>query len=114
MTSDPWEQGLDSDDYVEGIDDEEEELGIDYHTAPLEDYDASGESAASMSTSPASAAAMSAPAPQPQRQRRRNGRSPKYRIRVMGAKLRARFPGVESILITKSNGAQVLLVRKGG
>jgi hypothetical protein len=106
MGGDPWDQdGLNDDDYAEGVDDEEEELAADFHTDPLED--APGPE--------------SAPSPQRPRlrlpesaQRPRGAKaSGKYRIRVMGRKLRARFPDVTSILITKAGGAQVLLVRKG-
>lgn len=102
--SDPWNQdgGLDDDDYVEGIDDEDDELGVDFHT-PIED----------------------APEPEPRQlparahrpQRlpvsRPNQGPKKFRIRAMSARMAARSKGVASILVTKDDGSQVLLVRKG-
>lgn len=103
--SDPWNQdgGLDEDDYVEGIDDEDDELGVDFHT-PLEDV----------------------PEPEPPRQLPARARAPrpvsrpnkgqgpkKFRIRAMSPRMAARSKGVASILVTKDDGSQVLLVRKG-
>lgn len=108
--NEPWEQddGLDGDDFVEGLDDEGEELGIDYTARhggahPMED----------------------APAPEPQPSRQMPVRRPerpraapgngsrKFRIRAMSDRMQARSRGVVSILITKEDGSQVLLVKGG-
>lgn len=104
--NEPWEQdnivGLGDDDFAEGTDDEEAELGVDFHSPaePVED------------TRPRRAL----PALMPARQRIPNPRvaqrGQKFRIRVMGAQLQRKFPGVTSILLTRQDGSQVLLVRK--
>lgn len=102
MGGEPWNQGIEEEDFfVEGADDEADELGVDFHT-PIEDVEAPAPRAPAVPR-------MRAPA----------GRGPvaspnrKYRIKAMGQKLAARSKGVASILITKMDGSQVLLVRKG-
>jgi len=105
--SDPWNQdgGLDDDDYVEGVDDEDDELGVDFH-APIED---------APEPEPRQLPARAArPARAPGRAvSRPNQGSKKFRIRAMSARMAARSKGVASILVTKDDGSQVLLVRKG-
>lgn len=102
--NDPWEQdgGLDEDDFVEGVDDEDDELGVDFHT-PIEDAP--------------EPPPRQLPAPRARPQGRPVGmpsRAPKkFRIRAMSARMAARSNGVVSILVTKADGSQVLLVRKG-
>jgi hypothetical protein len=114
MNGNPWDQddGLDGDDFVEGIDDEDEELGIDYTARhggahDLEDDD-----------EPAPLGHHNGkhhPRPQPQRKRALRGPDGrKFRIRRMSPKMAARSPNVATILITKNDGSQVLIVRKDG
>jgi len=99
--SEPWDQ--DEPDFVEGIDDEEAELGAD-PDYPIAEY-------AAPRAVPAKRAARSEPRLESRHEVRRVPLP--YRIRVMGPKMAARSPNVSSILITKTNGSQVLLVRKG-
>lgn len=105
---DPWNQdgGMDDDDFVDGIDDEDDELGIDYTARaggvhPLED-------AANAAHAPRSAVQRPAPYRGPALQ---PFKQPKARIRRMSPQMAARSPGVSSILITKLDGSQVLLVK---
>lgn len=110
----PWDQddGLDGDDFVEGVDDEDEELGIDYTARhggamPMEDEPPSP-------PSPPSRPSSRAPdARQLLSVAGHVGKTGKYRIRPMSAKMAARSPDVLSILITKTNGSQVLLIKNG-
>lgn len=109
--NEPWEQDgvLGDEDFAEGIDDEADELGVDFHTEDAPDM---------------------APPPTPGRrpmhmipairgretrmsQRRQQGGKQKFRIRAMSPKMATRSQGVVSILITKTDGSQVLLVKKG-
>jgi len=127
MNRQPWEQsglGLDED-FVEGIDDELSELGIDYHSAPVEDVAASQAGSASADSSAGSAAHNASGrhvktrrlgpgiVPPGARTSGKPRKQRKYRIRPMGEALTRKFAGVDSILITRTDGSQVLLVRKG-
>ena len=109
MNGDPWEQDFGDEDFVEGVDDEEEELGVDYTARqgghhPIED--------APDSTSHA----MVRPPPTVERAVRKRPRKSggrKFRIRAMSARMAARSPSMASMLITRNDGSQVLIVRKG-
>jgi hypothetical protein len=82
------------DDYIGTDNDEEEELGIDYmsmeDTPDLEDNQAR----------------------EPQREENRPSLRPKHRAKIkpMPPSLLRKMPDVASMLITKTNGKQVLLV----
>jgi len=109
--NDPWDQdGLDEDDFVEGIDDEDEELGVDYHTSPVEDDEPA--TPLGHEHKPARPPVRKH-RPERMRKQRVRGGGRKFRIRRMSDRMAARSPGVMSILITKADGSQVLLVRKG-
>lgn len=107
--SEPWEQDgvLGDDDFAEGIDDEADELGVDFHTEDAPDL--------SPQPTPGRRPGMVPPMRgRPERpQRRTQGGKQKFRIRGMSPRMAARSPGVVSILITKQDGSQVLLVKKG-
>lgn len=115
---DPWNQdsGLDGDDFVEGVDDEDdEELGIDYTARhggamPMED-----DPTPSPPISPRPPAHTRTPDARHMLANvaSGNGAGRKFRVRPMSAKMAARSPDVVSILITKTNGSQVLLVKNG-
>lgn len=114
MTGNPWDQddGLDGDDFVEGIDDEDEELGVDFHAAPVEDDDAPVEPVSHgrgpLATRTPTQALRKRPLPPGM-----TGKPKKFRIRAMSERMAARSPHVSSILITRTDGSQVLLVKGG-
>lgn len=100
----PWDQGLGDDDFVEGVDDEADELGVDFHVTP-----AYAEPQAPLQDAPARVQARAVVA---RPVRTPNGQNKRYRIRKMSEKLKARFPNVATMLITRTDGSQVLFVRK--
>jgi len=108
--SEPWEQDgvLSDEDFAEGVDDEADELGVDYHTedVPSMAPQRTPGMRPDMMQPPVRRAS---PSPAP----RRPGGKQKFRIRAMSPAMAARSPGVVSILITKQDGCQVLLVKKG-
>ena len=114
--NEPWEQdvGFDDEDYAEGIDDEADELGVDFHTEDAP----SMEPQQTPGRRPGLMAPMhrGRPGQQPRPQSRQASRPPgkqKFRIRAMSPAMAARSRDVVSILITKQDGSQVLLVKKG-
>ena len=115
MNGNPWEQddGLDGDDFVEGIDDEDEELGVDYHSAELIEGD---DEPAEPLGRPNGNSRPNLPAKRVLRQLqpgKGGAGKKKFRIRRMSDRMAARSPNVSSILITRVDGSQVLLVKGG-
>lgn len=111
--SDPWQQDLDTfddeDGFVDGMDDEDEELGMDLHTGVGMDpmHAGRGEPVLALEDMPN----------EPRRARRAHNppaASParRARIRPMSQAMARRFPQVQSMLLTMSDGRQVLFVRQ--
>ncbi len=87
---------LADDDYIGGdeSDDEDEELGVDYHTDSLHQEALATEDTPNKEVSS-----------RPRKKQRW------IRVRAMPAKFKRKFPDASTILITRMNGSQVLLVR---
>lgn len=110
--SGPWEQDDTGLDFVEGVDDEEEELGVDYHGAPMLEPEAPGyEDAPARVRLKTPRVAQRRPAARTASKTKTAG-AKRYRVKVMGQQLLQKFPDVESMLITKKDGSQVLLIRR--
>lgn len=112
--NEPWEQDavLDDEDYAEGIDDEADELSVDFHTEDAPDLAPQVTPGRRPGMVPAMRGRQERAPQRPQQRARPRGKQ-KFRIRAMGPAMAARSPGVVSILVTKADGSQVLLVKKG-
>lgn len=111
MMKEPWEQDgvLGDEDFAEGVDDEADELGVDFHTEDAPDMAPQPTPGRRPELVPAMRSV-----PERAPQRRRQGGKQKFRIRRMSQRMAARSQGVVSILITKTDGSQVLLVNSKG
>ena len=113
--NEPWEQDgvLGDEDFAEGLDDEADELGVDFRTEDAPDMAPQPTPGRRPGIVPHTVPVIhNRPERPPQRKPKRGGKQ-KFRIRQMSPRMAARSQGVVSILITKTDGSQVLLVKKG-